>query len=750
MDEIYEKICLKKIHKFTLMIYSLKKIKLQYLESSKSSDINKFINFNYIISKKSAQIERREYIFQPKSKEVFEFAKGITNILKEIGFVIDMDGKGQYIQKIITDEVETVVISDRKKNSAKVIDYDKLEKIYVEYDENRRGDKDDNGGIISTAYDENGVRVRKLIITEDINANKSKIKNALKAQMIDEKNYKIIINKKTFREPEPDIDVLEAKKTKFIAEGSITKFLLKGVGININANIKDFNSIFYQEQFILFPCVKNDMEKEIINIVSRMILPEIKLNSIDQIWSTILYEITVGFLIFNQKPIISISLNNYKNLYLSLMHDFYKNTIVGHTIFFLDYYMKCFINGGFYPEEFVYNWEKEKNNNKNYLKENFIELKRYLYRQNLKELDYDIILCDKESIDFKYEKDVFQYNLRIFGEMKKLEAFENILFPELSHSVFGEMEIDPIVFNYKEEEYKPIISELSSKEKEQKLLVYSIMNKIPYFQGYFFLLNIITFSIHYLTSLVNRGQFLDLSQSLHHQNKLYIKNLPKIFPPAPTVKKELIKPKISYEKIVDFLSPELKRKLIVLMESNEEEQITMSEELTKSLEKEINMKYRNYLKKLVNDSEEIEIRNNKDLKIEKLLGSFLWIISNINSFRKKFLEEIHQNLLNLQKRVKEELKLIDSNYEGEIEKKNLENINQKIIYIKQLMNIILININNYYSKSSKLENTKLDELKAQELKNLEIKIKKGDYLYIFFNYYEIISNALKEKLIIKK
>ena len=66
------------------------------------------------------------------------------------------------------------------------------------------------------------------------------------------------------------------------------------------------------------------------------------------------------------------------------------------------------------------------------------------------------------------------------------------------------------------------------------------------------------------------------------------------------------------------------------------------------------------------------------------------------------------------------------------------------------MNIILININNYYSKSSKLENTKLDELKAQELKNLEIKIKKGDYLYIFFNYYEIISNAQKKKLIIKK
>lgn len=91
------------------------------------------------------------------------------------------------------------------------------------------------------------------------------------------------------------------------------------------------------------------------------------------------------------------------------------------------------------------------------------------------------------------------------------------------------MEIDPIVFNYKEEEYKPIISELSSKEKEQKLLVYSIMHKIQYFQGYFFLLNIITFAIHYLTSLVNRGQFLDLSQSLHHQNKLYIKIYLKYF-----------------------------------------------------------------------------------------------------------------------------------------------------------------------------------------------------------------------------
>ena len=413
------------------------------------------------------------------------------------------------------------------------------------------------------------MKVRYLIITDDIIANKQKIKSALKSEMLDEKNYKITINRKSFPEEYPDIDVLEAQKTKHVAElkssGILKNLSIGGVGIDVKINntIKNFNSLLYPEHLILFPCVRNDMEEEIIKIVSRMILPEIKLNSIDQIWSTILYELTTGFLIYKQIPLIGLSFNNDIYMY-PCIHDFYKNTLIGHIILFLDYFMKGFVNGGIYLEEFIYNWEKDKNNNSNYLKSNFIELKKYLYEQNLSQLDFDILLpLDENFLDFKNEKDVFQYIFRIIGKMdKKIKVVENILFPELSYTIQGEMKISPIVFNYKEEEYKSKISELNTRRKQEKLLIFNTMEKIPYFQGYFFLLNLITFAIHYLPSLVNKGQFPDLSQSLHNQNKLYTKNLPNILPRMPVIQKNNIESKMSFKKILELISPKLKNKLI--------------------------------------------------------------------------------------------------------------------------------------------------------------------------------------------
>ena len=772
MEEIYKKLYIKKIHKFTLMIYSLKKLKLLYLESSNLPNINKYTNINYVIPEKNLNIERREYIFQPKSKHIFEFAKGITKILNEIGYVIDMDGKGQYIQKIITDEVETVVISDKKKRLAKVIDYDKIKKMYVEYDESRRGDKDEKDGIISTVYDENGVRVRKLIITEDIELNKQKIKNALKSELLDDKNYKIIINSKSFHEEYPDIDVLEAKKTKYIAELKssriFTKFTIGGVGFEtqVSSTIKNFNSLLYPEQLILFPCVRNDMEEEIIKIVSRIILPEIKLNSIDQIWSTILYELTLGFLIYRQIPSISLSFNNDNYMY-PCMNDFYKNTLIGHIIFFLDFFLKSFITGGTFFEEFIYNWEKDKNNNLSYLQQNFIDLKKYLYEQNLSDLDFDILLpIDEHILDFKGENNVFHYKFRIIGKMnEKLKTFENILFPELNHTINGEMYISPIVFNYNEDDYKPKISDFNCKAKKEKLLIYLTMEKIPYFQGYFFLLNLITFAIHYLPSLVNKGQFPDLSHSLHNQNKIYTKNLPKILPHVPIVHKKNIESKMSFKKILDLISPKLKKQLFSEIKENKEEQITLSEELKKNLEKEINEKYRNHLKKMVNDSEEIDIRNNNDLKINALLNFFFSSVSNLNMFWKKLIELLYQNLLNLQKKVKDKLNSIQNKYEGEIKKNNFKNLKEKLNYMKLVIDILSINIQNYYDKSINLINKKLDDQKTKELQDLSNKYKKDDTknndskndkippIFIFANRFLIFNSiqySTKKEQVIKK
>ena len=255
----------------------------------------------------------------------------------------------------------------------------------------------------------------------------------------------------------------------------------------------------------MFPCEKEGMDKEIIDIVKRIILPGIKLDSIEQIWSTILYELSSGFLVEKKSPKINLSYNNEELLY-SEMYDYYKNTLIGHILLFLDYFMKGFLHGGFFDEDFIYNWEKTKNISFSYLQENFNELKRYLYKQNLNDLDYDILsIFSDDDINYKNEKNIFFCKVRIIGLLRsRINIFKNIFFPELYYTINGEMEIDPIIFNNEIEEYASKISELNTKLKQQKLLIYMNFKNIPYFQGYLFLLNLITFAIHTLFTIINK------------------------------------------------------------------------------------------------------------------------------------------------------------------------------------------------------------------------------------------------------
>ena len=168
-----------------------------------------------------------------------------------------------------------------------------------------------------------------------------------------------------------------------------------------------------------------------------------------------------------------------------------------------------------------------------------------------------------------------------------------------------------------------------------------------------------------------------------------------------------------------MLSSEIYKKLNYEIVQNKSEQITLSEELKNEIEKEITFKYRQYLKTLVNDSEEIDIRNNRDLKITILIKSFFGTISNMKQFGKSYAEQIYQALLNFQKNIKEYLNEIKIKFQDEVDKTQFENFEEKLNCINNFINIMNNNINIYLKEGINSLKNEMDERKTKEIEEIK-------------------------------
>ena len=154
-----------------------------------------------------------------------------------------------------------------------------------------------------------------------------------------------------------------------------------------------------------FESIKNDFNPEmIIDFLNKNFLL-IKINGLDKVFDTILKEIAYGFLNKKVLPEISLNFNKDKLLY-SIMDDFYRNTLTGNILTFLDYYLKCYVNGGFFKENFIFNWQNNKNEDKEYLNSNINDFRQYLYNltHDPNEIDYYSIydLGQKEKFESNY------------------------------------------------------------------------------------------------------------------------------------------------------------------------------------------------------------------------------------------------------------------------------------------------------------------------------------------------------------
>ena len=160
-----------------------------------------------------------------------------------------------------------------------------------------------------------------------------------------------------------------------------------GIEFEIPNEIKGFrNLLFFDKlahQNIIF---KNEFWNinEILDVANRFLINKNhKFTSINQVFQTILLEIYGGFIGEGVLPYVSLNFNNKALLY-SIMPNYYKKTLIGNILGYLDYYLKGFVNGGFFKEDFVNQWYINKNQNFNYLNSNFVNLKKYIYIINRK------------------------------------------------------------------------------------------------------------------------------------------------------------------------------------------------------------------------------------------------------------------------------------------------------------------------------------------------------------------------------
>ena len=336
------------------------------------------------------------------------------------------------------------------------------------------------------------------------------------------------------------------KKIQEIAKnnaGLNKEFKTGGVEFEKPKIFKNFLEKFYayKEHIIAFKCEEN-ARRDIKDVLRRILNNNVVVDSIQEIWETILDELIDGFLIGGCLPFISLHFNERALLY-SVMNPNYKHTIVGHVLTFIDYFLKGFTNGAYFDEKFVYDWYENQskyfNNTTNECKNNLFNNCHNLFKY-IKENNIDIYYTTTNGIYddmlFNEEEQYYQSTNRIIGQMCDLSFDENILYPKCNFRVEGDLDPLPSLLkvlkeksenNFKWEKTKRAHEKMKNKIKWQ-------INKLPILKGYFYLLDMITFAIYYLASIKSLSALPDISNSLKKKyskkGELYIRVIPSVYP----------------------------------------------------------------------------------------------------------------------------------------------------------------------------------------------------------------------------
>jgi hypothetical protein len=353
-------------------------------------------------------------------------------------------------------------------------------------------------------------------------------------------------------------------------------------------------------------------------------------------------------LIDDQLPYISLHFDE-KGILYSVINPFYEQTIVGHVIGFLDYVMKCFVNGGFFNEEFIFSYTNDQNTDSSFLNSNIIPIRNYLRDNMLTNLRYKSLAeLGSTSFDEKGNQRYFS-PFRIIGTMMSEIVFEDsILFPKASLTV--QHDIDPLP------KFQVDIDRDMSKGKENNeyqtlkkahhimsILIEKVIPEFPVFREYFALLKIITFAIHYVIGLSGTRMLPKLKNPFR---ETYMKPFPTHFPPLPVQKVFTVKSSITLGLFFNKLQQAGQERQIILeiQRMIKRETMRIDPVVLSQMENTLRSMHFQALQQQIPDNQIAHV-SDEELGVRKLLENMHLVIDTVVELPFKRLEGFPQEVI---------------------------------------------------------------------------------------------------------
>ncbi len=274
-------------------------------------------------------------------------------------------------------------------------------------------------------------------------------------------------------------------------------------------------------------------------------LPGSDLSLSEEEVNRILYELAVGIFVHDTVPFFSLHFNGDTNMY-PIIHPAYQDTFIGYVISMLDYYMKGFLNGGFFDADFVEKWNSGlEYRNEDALKANVIDLEAYCKTHLGEEKNYLSIKEFLRHFEKEEHPDPFQNPLfrdysgfrssfRIIAKQNNIKKTESLFFINGAFDVLYTIIPDPIyaeaLAKYKQltGHYPPSYIRLEKAYQAMSEQIKELLPRLPHCKKLFEALNLINFFCYYYNTLKEKGKFPLIEPGIFEA-----KRCPPLFPHLP-------------------------------------------------------------------------------------------------------------------------------------------------------------------------------------------------------------------------
>ena len=276
----------------------------------------------------------------------------------------------------------------------------------------------------------------------------------------------------------------------------------------------------------------------------------------------ILRELAIGIFVHDTVPFFSLHFNGDGNMY-PVIHPVYENTLIGRVMGMLDYYMKGFLNGAFFDEEVLQQWEpsewisgQRESQSDRLLQSGIRDLHEYCAKNVSEEFLYFSVrdLLNRKQFLLKEEGrfqehptfnnySEFTSSFRIISKQKSIKKDENIFTLDSDFDVLYTIDPDP-AYEDARVRYKKLHSSepegyelLDCAYREVAEEIKESMPKLPICKNLFAMLGVINFFSYYFKTLKENDKVPNFEPFRVRHNY----RLPAVFPNIPTSSKEIEK-----------------------------------------------------------------------------------------------------------------------------------------------------------------------------------------------------------------